>query len=145
MSLLSIKEAAAALSVSPQWLKYWLVENPVDAAGVPFYVPMGRRWKFQQQDIERILAHMRALESARLGLSGKSKARLVGLMSHIGGGYDEILKMRGPGKQPSLTGQPGTSAKLLGELAVESVLGPIRRRTKPPQRRARLPRFKPKD
>jgi hypothetical protein len=134
MPILSIKKAAAELSVSPQWLKYWLVENPVDAAGVPFYVPMGRRWKFQQQDIERILAHMRALESARLGLSGKSKARLAGLLSQIG-----------PEEQPPLTGHPGVSAKLLGELAVESVLGPIRRRTKPARRRVRLPRAKPKD
>jgi pimeloyl-ACP methyl ester carboxylesterase len=36
---------------------------------------MGRRWKFERQDVDRILAHMRKLESARLGQSGKSKAR----------------------------------------------------------------------
>src|SRR5271154_3299280 len=58
-----------------QWLKYWLVDNPVDEAGVTFYVPMGRHWKFERQDVDRILAHMRKLESARLGQSGKSKAR----------------------------------------------------------------------
>jgi hypothetical protein len=36
---------------------------------------MGRRWKFERQDVDRILAHMRKLESSRLGQSGKSKAR----------------------------------------------------------------------
>jgi hypothetical protein len=94
--MLTIKEAAAKLRVSQQWLKYWLVENPVDAAGVPFYVRMGSRMKFEQRDIERILAHMRQLESARLGLSGKSKARLAGLLSQIGGGvtYEERLRIR---------------------------------------------------
>jgi hypothetical protein len=34
--LLTLKEAAAELRVSKQWLQYWLVEHPVDAAGVPF-------------------------------------------------------------------------------------------------------------
>jgi hypothetical protein len=95
MSLLSIKQAAAELSVSQQWLKYWLVANPVDTAGVPFYVPIGRRWKFEPRDIERILAHLRALESARLGPSEKSKVRLVRLMSQIGGGgYEGLLRRR---------------------------------------------------
>ena len=52
MPMLTIKEAATELRVSQQWLKYWLVENPVDETGVPFYVPMGSRWKFEQRDIE---------------------------------------------------------------------------------------------
>ena len=53
-TLLTINEAAAELRVSRRWLEYWLVENPVDPAGVPFYVPMGRRKKFAREDIERI-------------------------------------------------------------------------------------------
>jgi hypothetical protein len=131
--MLTIKEAAAELRVSQQWLKYWLVENPVDAAGVPFYVRMGSRLKFEQRDIERILAHMRQLESARLGLSGQSKARLAGLLSQVGvsGGYDELVRMREASKRPD------PSTDLLADLAVSSVLGPRK-----PRRRGRLPRFK---
>jgi hypothetical protein len=87
MPMLTIKEAAAALSVSPQWLKYWLVDNPVDAAGVPFYVRIGRRLKFEAKDIERIIAHLRVLEATRLGPSIKAKARLADLMVNVGG-YD---------------------------------------------------------
>jgi hypothetical protein len=43
--LLALKEAAAELRVSKQWLQYWLVEHPIDAAGVPFYIPMRSRKK----------------------------------------------------------------------------------------------------
>ncbi len=32
--LLTLKEAAAELRVSKQWLQYWLVEHPVDATGM---------------------------------------------------------------------------------------------------------------
>jgi hypothetical protein len=137
MAMMTIKEVAAELRVSHQWLKYWLVQNPVDADGVTFYVPMGSRWKFEHQDVERILAHMRMLESARLGHSGKSKARLAGLLTRTyGTNYQDLVRMRDPPKSPD------PSTKLMADLAVESVLGP--RRKKPPQRRVRLPRFKPK-
>jgi DNA-binding transcriptional MerR regulator len=119
--MLTIKEAAAELRVSKQWLQYWLVEHPVDAAGVPFYVPMGNRKRFEPQDIDRIRSYMRDLEAARLGPSMKGKARLVGLMSQLGGGgYDELLKMREEEKRKK---EP----------------------TRQPQRRVRLPRAKPKD
>ena len=95
-SLLTITEAAAELRVSKQWMQYWLVANPVDVAGVPFYIRMGSRKKFEPQDLDRIRAYMRDLEAARLGPSIKSKARLVGLMSQLGGGtsYDERLLVR---------------------------------------------------
>ncbi|MCP3399921.1 hypothetical protein [Bradyrhizobium sp. CCGB20] len=93
MPLLTIKEAAARLSVSPQWLKYWLVDNPEDAAGTPFYLRMGNRLKFEENDVERILTHLRELESARLGPSIKAKAKLAGLMSRVGG-YDHLLEVR---------------------------------------------------
>jgi DNA-binding transcriptional MerR regulator len=122
--MLTIKEAAAELRVSKQWLQYWLVEHPVDAAGVPFYVPMGNRKRFEPQDIDRIRSYMRDLEAARLGPSMKGKARLVGLMSQLGGGgYDELLKMREEEKRKKEAEKP----------------------KRQPQRRVRLPRAKPKD
>jgi hypothetical protein len=130
--MLTIKEAAAELRVS-QWLKYWLVENPVDVAGVPFYVRTGRRLKFEARDIDRILAHLRRLESVRLGLSGQSKARLAGLLSQVGGGgYEELVRVREASKKPL------PSTELLADLAVSGVLGP-----RPPRKaRGRLPRAK---
>jgi len=120
--LLTIKEAAAELRVSQQWLKYWLAEHPVDVAGVPFYIPMGSRKKFEPQDLDRIRAHMRALEAARLGPSIQSKVRLVGLMSQLGGDYAELLRMR----------------------ETEQRKKEAEKASRPPQRRVRLPRSKPK-
>jgi hypothetical protein len=140
--LLTIKQAAAALSVSPQWLKYWLVDNPVDAAGVPFYLRMGSRLKFEPGDIERILTHLRDLEAARLGPSIKAKARLAGLMSRVGG-YDHLVAVREAAEERKANPKrPSPEAKLIGDLAIASVLGP-RPPRKPPQRRARLPGHKP--
>jgi excisionase family DNA binding protein len=138
--LLTITEVAAALSVSKQWLKYWLISNPVDTEGLPFYLPIGRRWKFERQDVDRILLHMRMCESARLGLSIKSKVRLVGLLSKIGDPA-QLLKTPGLPVNPPHYHSPADT-KLLADLAVSSVLGP-RKRPKPPQRRVRLPRAKP--
>jgi len=95
MPLLTMKEAAAELRVSKRWFQYWLAEHPVDAAGVPFYIPMGSRKKFEPQDLDRIRAYMRDLEAARLGPGAKGKARLVGLMSQIGGvTYEDRLQRR---------------------------------------------------
>lgn len=71
MPMLTLKEVAAELRVSKQWLKYWLVANPVDKDGVTFYVRRGNRLKFEARDVERILAHMRLLENTRLGMSGQ--------------------------------------------------------------------------
>jgi hypothetical protein len=121
--MLTIQEAANDLRVSRRWLEYWLAANPIDVAGVPFYVPMGRSKKFAVTDIERMLSHMRDLEAARLGPSVKSKVRLVGLMSQIGGGgYEQLLRMREEAKR-----------KKEAEKATR------------PKRRVRLPRRKPQD
>jgi DNA-binding transcriptional MerR regulator len=122
MPMLTIKEAAAELRVSKQWLQYWLAANPVDVAGVPFYVPMGNRKRFEPRDLDRISAHMRNLEAARLGPSVKSKVRLIGLMSQLGGGvtYDDRLRMR----EEELRKKEAEKAK------------------RPLQRRGRLPRWK---
>jgi DNA-binding transcriptional MerR regulator len=119
--MLTIKEAAAELRVSKQWLQYWLAANPVDAAGVPFYVPMGNRKRFEPRDLDRIRAYMRDLEAARLGPGVKGKARLVGLMSQLGGDYKERLRVREAEKR-----------KKDAEKATR------------PKRRVRMPRFKPK-
>ncbi|MGY2906563.1 hypothetical protein [Bradyrhizobium sp. URHC0002] len=95
MPMLTIKEAAAELRVSQQWLKYWLVQHPVDTAGVPFYIQTGSRKKFELKDIDRIIAHLRELESARLGPSVKSQVRLIGLMSQVVGiDYEERVRQR---------------------------------------------------
>jgi len=136
--MLSIKQAAAALSVSPQWLKYWLVENPVDVAGVPFYLRMGRRFKFEPADVERILAHLRELEVARLGPSIKAKARLAGLMARVGG-YDHLAAVLEAAEERKRNPKrPSPEARMLSELAISSVLGP-RPPRKPKQRRVRPP------
>lgn len=37
---LTLDEAAAELRKTMRWLKEWLAKNPVDEAGVPFYVPI---------------------------------------------------------------------------------------------------------
>ncbi len=106
--LLSMRMVAAELRVSQQWLKYWLVANPVDEAGLSFYVPIGRRWKFERRDIERILNHMRLLEGARLGMSTKSKVKLAGLLSQLGNvTYESRLKAREEERRQGLTERAG--------------------------------------
>jgi hypothetical protein len=62
----TLDEAAQALRVSRRWLEYWLAAHPVDAAGSPFYVPMGRRKTFEQNDVTRIRACIREEERCRL-------------------------------------------------------------------------------
>jgi hypothetical protein len=102
-------------------LNYWLVENPIDTAGVPFCVRTGSRKKFEPRDIERIIAHLRELEAARLGPSVKNKVRLVGLMAQVGGvTYEDLLRRREEEKR-----------KKAEERAQRVV-----------QRRVRLPRYK---
>ncbi len=52
--------------MSKRWLQYWLAENPVDSAGLPFYVPIGRNKRFDVADIGRIKAAIREGERCRL-------------------------------------------------------------------------------
>ena len=63
---LTIDEAAAELRKTPRWLKEWLGKHPVDAVGVPFYVPMGRTKIFEVADVARIRAAIRETERCRL-------------------------------------------------------------------------------
>ena len=98
MQLLTVREAAAALSVSKRWFQYWLAAHPVDAAGNPFYIPFGSRKKFEQQDLVRIKAHMRELERARLGPMAAASARQAELMSTLGN-YDHLVAVRDGAKR----------------------------------------------
>lgn len=144
--MLTIKEAAAELRVSQQWLKYWLVENPVDTDGLALYVPMGKRWKFHPTDLERILNHMRKLEAARLGPSVKSKIRMMDLMSQLGGSsYEKLVQMR-KGNTHSVTARASSPADVLADLAVGNVTYESRLRMREAKKqRARLPRAKRPD
>src|SRR6266403_3947347 len=71
----TMDEAADELLVSRRWLEYWLADHPVDATGTPFYVPMGRRKTFEQNDIARIRACIREEERCRLSSIGVKAAR----------------------------------------------------------------------
>ena len=71
---LTIDEAADELRVSRRWLEIWLAGHPVDAAGTPFYVPMGRRKTFEEADISRIRAVRREEERCRLSSIGAKAA-----------------------------------------------------------------------
>ena len=62
----TIDEAASELRKTTRWLKDWLVSNPVDEAGIPFYIPLGRSKTFEPSDIARIRAHIRRGEQCRL-------------------------------------------------------------------------------
>lgn len=63
---LTIAEAASELRKTSRWLKEWLGKHPVDAAGIPFYVPLGRTKTFEAADIARIRAAIRETERCRL-------------------------------------------------------------------------------
>lgn len=63
---LTLDEASAELRKTPRWLKEWLAKHPVDADGVPFYVPLGRTKTFENADIARIRAAVRESERCRL-------------------------------------------------------------------------------
>ena len=63
---LTFAEAARKLRMSERWLRGWLADNPVDAKGMPFYIPMGRKKEFEPADIDRIRAQIRENEKCRL-------------------------------------------------------------------------------
>ena len=77
MPALTIDEAASELRKTPRWLKAWLSENPVDDAGVPFYVPAGRTKIFEASDVARIRAHIRRGEQCRLKSIGVVRSGIV--------------------------------------------------------------------
>lgn len=73
----TIDEAAAELRKTVRWLKDWLTKNPVDEAGAPFYVPLGRTKTFELSDIARIRAHIRRGEECRLKSIGVKGSGIV--------------------------------------------------------------------
>jgi hypothetical protein len=73
----TIDETAAELRKTTRWLKQWLTENPVDEAGMPFYIPMGRTKTFEASDIARIRAHIRRGEQCRLKSIGVEASGIV--------------------------------------------------------------------
>jgi hypothetical protein len=94
-----------------------------DCAFDPFYIPMGRRKKFEPADLARIRSFMRDLEQVRLGpraTAAAGNAPLIGRLAQLGG-YDELVRMREAEKR-----------KKEAEKATR------------PKRKVRLPRFKPK-
>jgi hypothetical protein len=74
---ITLVEAAETLCKTPRWLKAWLAENPVDEAGIPFYVPMGRTKIFEISDVARIREHIRRSEQCRLKSIGVEKSGIV--------------------------------------------------------------------
>src|SRR5262249_41282755 len=64
--LLTMDEAAIRLRSSRRSLQDWLAAHPTDPAGVPYYVPNGRRKLFAEADIARILAAKREDEARRI-------------------------------------------------------------------------------
>jgi hypothetical protein len=72
---LTMPEAAKELRKSRRWLQDWLAKNPVDAAGIPFYSPLGRTKFFNDTDLERIRAAAREEERCRLSQSRPAKAK----------------------------------------------------------------------
>lgn len=66
MIVYSMDEAAEKLRVSRRWLQGFISKHPFDPAGKPYYVPLGNRKKFTENDLERILAASREEERLRL-------------------------------------------------------------------------------
>jgi hypothetical protein len=74
---LTFAEAAKELRMSERWLRDWLARNPVDAKGVPLYIPMGRKKEFEPADIDRIRARIRENEQCRLSSTGKAPSGIT--------------------------------------------------------------------
>jgi len=83
--MITLAQAATEIGVSKRWLQYWLADNPVDRAGVPFYVPIGRNKRFDQADCDRIKKAIREAEGCRLksiGATGSGiTAELLGRLA----------------------------------------------------------------
>lgn len=62
----TLAQAATEIGVSKRWLQYWLADNPVDRAGLPFYIPVGQYKRFEQADCDRIKKAIREAEGCRL-------------------------------------------------------------------------------
>lgn len=98
----TFSEAAKQLRMSERWLRDWLAANPVDAKGVPFYIPMGRRKEFEAADIDRIRARIRENEQCRLSSTGGSREEsgiTAAQLGRLAQGRDFVAR-RGPKTKP---------------------------------------------
>src|ERR1700742_821800 len=77
MSLLTLSQTAGELGVSKRWFQYWLADHPVDGAGIPFYVPIGRNKRFERSDIDRIKSAIREGERCRLHSIGATGSTII--------------------------------------------------------------------
>src|SRR6185312_13774454 len=75
--LLTLAQAATEIGVSKRWLQYWLADHPVDGAGIPFYIPVGRNKRFEPSDIGRIKATIREVERCRLHSIGAAGSTII--------------------------------------------------------------------
>jgi hypothetical protein len=73
----SLEEVAAELRKTTRWFKEWLARNPVDEAGIPFYLKTGRTKIFEVSDIARIKRHMRRSEQCRLSSIGVKASGII--------------------------------------------------------------------
>ena len=99
---LTLAQAARELRMSERWLRGWLADNPVDAKGLPFYIPMGRRKEFEPSDIDRIRARIRELEQCRLNSTGGSQEEsgiTAAQLGRLAQGKD-FVDRRGPKTKP---------------------------------------------
>lgn len=89
---LTLDEAAAELRKTPRWLRDWLVENPVDETGIPFYVPMGRSKTFEPSDIARILQQVYDVCGDNAGDGCDHRMALSFVRQVAGDGFEKATK-----------------------------------------------------
>src|SRR5262249_28152359 len=85
----SLTEAARRLGISRRWLQNFLRDEPVDKNGSPFYVLFGRRKRFNERDLERIIETLRDQERQKLE---SSQSRLKPFAPEISKDNVEELK-----------------------------------------------------
>ena len=107
----TFSEAAEQLRMSERWLRDWLTANPVDAKGVPFYIPMGRRKEFEPTDIERIRARIRELEQCRLSSTAAGQSGITAeQLGRLATGKGCVVRPAPRTKTPQRARLPGSKS-----------------------------------
>src|SRR6516165_1621370 len=73
--IFTMEEAAKELRKSRRWFQDWLRLHPADAAGYPYYTPVGRTKTLDESDIARIRAALREKERCRLSSLSPVRAK----------------------------------------------------------------------